>query len=187
MNKKLKRLYIKLVILILCFLVFVRIVVLVLSKYESQAKATANVDIAFYLLNEDYKSMSLNLASIFPQKNAYTYTFSVGNIKDDKTAEIDLVYDLTIRTTTNLPLTFELYKIVDTGNINAVKTNDIETDEDGTYFRKITTEEENLYYKEPKTNLYQIVFYFPENYNTTNYQNIMELLEINVNSHQVTS
>ena len=84
MNKKLKRLYIKLVILILCFLVFVRIVVLVLSKYESQAKATANVDIAFYLLNEDYKSMSLNLASIFPQKNAYTYTFSVGNIKDDK-------------------------------------------------------------------------------------------------------
>ena len=98
-----------------------------------------------------------------------------------------MVYDLTIRTTTNLPLTFELYKIVDTGNINAVKTNDIETDEDGTYFRKITTEEENLYYKEPKTNLYQIVFYFPENYNTTNYQNIMELLEINVNSHQVTS
>lgn len=187
MNKKLKRLYVKLVILILCFLVFVRIVVLVLSKYESQAKTTANVDIAFYLLNEDYKSMSLNLASIFPQENAYSYNFSVGNVKDDKTAEIDLVYDLTIRTTTNLPLTFELYKIVGTGKINVIKTNTIEKDEDGTYFRKITTEEENLNYKEPKTNLYQLVFYFPENYNTVDYQNIMELLEINVNSHQVTT
>ena len=73
MNKKLKRLYIKLVILILCFFVFVRIVTLVLSKYESEAKSTANVDVAFYLINEDYKTMTLNLESIFPQNDAYIY------------------------------------------------------------------------------------------------------------------
>ena len=53
MSKKLKRLYAKLVILILCFLILMRIVTLVLSKYESEAKSTANVDIAFYLLKED--------------------------------------------------------------------------------------------------------------------------------------
>ncbi len=187
MNKKIKMMYIKLVILILCFLVFLRIVVLILSKYESEAKTTANVEIAFYLLNEDYKSMSLNLASIIPQDEKYSYTFSIGNIEEGKTADIDLVYDLTIRTTTNLPLTFELYKIEGTEKISAIKSNDIEKDEDGTYFRKITTEEENLYYKEPQTNLYEIEIHFPENYNTINYQNIIELLEINVNSHQVTS
>ena len=79
MNKKLKRLYAKFVILILCLLVLIRIVVLVLSKYESIANSTANVDIAFYLLNEDYKTMTLNLASLFPQDDAYVYTFSIGN------------------------------------------------------------------------------------------------------------
>ena len=67
MSKKLKILYAKLVILILCFFILLRIVTLVLSKYESEAKTTANVDIAFYLLKEDYKTMTLNLASLFPQ------------------------------------------------------------------------------------------------------------------------
>ena len=187
MNNKLKRMYIKLVILILCFLVFLRIVVLVLSKYESEAKTTANIDIAFYLLSEDYKSMSLNLASIIPQEDAYSYTFSIGNIENEETADVDLIYELTIRTTTNLPLTYELYKIEGTEKINVITNNTIEKDEDGTYFRKITTEDENLYYKEPKTNLYEINIHFPEDYNSINYQNIIELLEINVNSHQVTS
>lgn len=187
MNKKLKRLYMKLVILILCFLTLARIVTLVLSKYESEAKSTANVDVAFYLLKEDYQTMTLNLASIFPQKDAYKYTFSVGNVEGDKTAEIDLVYDLTIRTTTNLPLTFELYQESEDGMINAIQSNKIEADEYGTYFRIITTNTEDLYYRQPKTNKYELIFYFPENYNTTNYQNIIEILEINVSSHQVTS
>lgn len=187
MNKKLKRLYMKFVILVLCFLTFARIVTLVLSKYESEAKSTANVDVAFYLLKEDYQTMTLNLASIFPEKDAHTYTFSVGNIEDNKTAEIDLKYDLTIRTTTNLPLTFELYQITEDGKSSAIQTNTIGPDEYGTYFRTITTSSEDLYYKQPKTNLYELVFYFPETYNTTNYQNIIEVLEINVNSHQVIS
>ncbi|OKZ56412.1 MAG: hypothetical protein BHV99_05550 [Clostridium sp. 26_21] len=187
MNKKLKRLYIKLVILILCFFVFVRIVTLVLSKYESEAKSTANVDVAFYLINEDYKTMTLNLESIFPQNDAYIYNFSVGNIEKNKTAEIDIIYNLTIRTTTNLPLTFELYEMIGTGKKNIIKTNTIEQDEYGTYFRKITTDSEELYYKQPKTNLYQLIVSFPENYNTTNYQNILDVLEINVDSQQMTS
>lgn len=187
MNKKLKRLYYKLVILVLCFLVFMRIVVLVLSKYDSEANSIANVDIAFYLLKEDYKTMTLNLEAIFPQTDAYTYNFSIGNKDGEKTAEIDLVYDLTIRTTTNLPLVYELYENTDSGKKNIIKTNEIEQDDYGTYFRIITTEQEDLNYREPKTNEYQLIVHFPETYNTTNYQNIIEAVEINVSSHQVIS
>ena len=189
MNKKLKRLYAKIVILILCLLILLRIITLVLSKYESEATSNANVDIAFYLLKEDYKTMTLNLDSLFPQTDEYVYTFTIGNQDGEKTAEIDLIYDLTIRTTTNLPLTYELYKnqeYTDTGATNIIKTNTIEQDEYGTYFRIMTIESENLNYIEPKTNTYQLVIHFPENYNTTNYQNIIEALEINVDSHQVT-
>lgn len=188
-NKKLRRLYAKLVILVLCFLIIARIFVLVLSKYESISNSYANVDIAFYLLKEDFQTMTLNLASILPQNNAYTFEFSIGNQAGEDIAEVDLEYELTLRTTTNLPLTYELYmnqSYTDQGATNIIKENTVNLDEDGTYFRTMTTDKITLKYTEGKTNLYQLVVYFPENYNQENYQDIIELIEINVNGQQVT-
>ena len=189
MSKEKKRLYAKLVILIVCFVIVLRIFVLIWSRYESKATSNANVDIAFYLLNEDFQEMSLNLAEIFPQDNAYVYTFSIGNEEGEKTAEIDLSYDLKIRTTTNLPLTYTLYMnqdYEDENAVNIIETNEIAQDEDGTYFRTMTTKTEELYYQEPKTNVYQLVIHFPANYNTVEYQDIIEMLEITVDSRQLT-
>ena len=188
-NKKLRRLYAKLVILVLCFLIIARIFVLVLSKYESISNSYANVDIAFYLLKEDFQTMTLNLASILPQNNAYTFEFSIGNQAGEDIAEVDLEYELTLRTTTNLPLTYELYmnqSYTDQWATNIIKENTVNLDENGTYFRTMTTDKITLKYTEGKTNLYQLVVYFPENYNQENYQDIIELIEINVNGQQVT-
>lgn len=189
MTKKLRRLYAKLIILVLCLLIIARIFVLVLSKYESIANSYANVEIAFYLLKEDYKTMTINLAELLPQNNAYVFDFSIGNQDGIEMAEVDLEYELSLRTTTNLPLTFELYmneNYTDTGATNIIKENNIALDEQGTYFRTMTTEKIYLSYKEGKTNLYQLVVYFPGNYNQEIYQDIIELLEINVNAQQVT-
>ena len=188
-NKKLRRLYAKLVILVLCFLIIARIFVLVLSKYESISNSYANVDIAFYLLKEDFQTMTLNLASILPQNNAYTFEFSIGNQVGEDIAEVDIEYELTLRTTTNLPLTYELYmnqSYTDQWATNIIKENTVNLDEDGTYFRTMTTDKITLKYTEGKTNLYQLVVYFPENYNQENYQDIIELIEINVNGRQIT-
>lgn len=189
MTKKLRRLYAKLIILVLCLLIIARIFVLVLSKYESIANSYANVEIAFYLLKEDYKTMTINLAELLPQDNAYVFDFSIGNEDGIEMAEVDIDYELTLRTTTNLPLTFELYmneKYTDVGATNMIKENNIEQDEYGTYFRTMTTEKINLSYKEAVTNLYQLVVYFPQNYNQEIYQDIIELLEITVDAKQVT-
>ena len=41
-------------------------------------------------------------------------------------------------------------------------------------------------YREPKTNRYELVVYFSGQYNTINYQDIIELLEITVESKQAT-
>lgn len=188
-NKKLRRLYVKLVILVLCLLIIARIFVLVLSKYESISNSYANVDIAFYLLKEDFQTMTLNLASILPQDNVYIYEFSIGNQEGEDIAEIDIEYELSLRTTTNLPLTYELYmneSYTDKGATNIIKENKVEYDKYGTYFRTITTDKIILKYTEGKTNLYQLVVHFPENYNNPMYQDIIELLEINVNGQQVT-
>lgn len=181
-NKKIMRLYAKLVILVLCILIIARIFVLVLSKYESISDSYANVDIAFYLFKEDYKTMTTNLSAIEPRDDAYIFEFTIGNQDGIETAEVDLEYELTLKTTTNLPLTFELYK----NETNVIKENNIITDEYGTYFRIITTEKEVLPYTQGTTNLYQLVVQFPANYNQEKYQDIIELLEITVNAQQVT-
>lgn len=183
-KKKIMRLYAKLVILVLCMLIIARIFVLVLSKYESISNSYANMDIAFYLFKEDYKTMTINLASIVPQNNKYNFEFTVGNQDGIETAEIDIEYELTLRTTTNLQLTYELYKNEDETS-NIILENNILADEYGTYFRKMTTKKEFLPYTEGTTNLYKLVINFPENYNQEKYQDIIELLEITVNAKQV--
>ena len=189
-NKKLRRLYMKLVILVLCLLIIARIFVLVLSKYESISDSYANVDIAFYLLKEDYKTMTIDLASIVPRDNEYIFEFSIGNQEGEQIAEVDLEYELTLRATTNLPLGYKLYlneEYTSEGSTNIIKENTVNVDEYGTYFRTMTTEKILLKYTEGKTNLYQLVVTFPQNYNSEIYQNVLELLEINVNAEQVTN
>lgn len=65
-------------ILISCILV-IKVFTLTLSKYQSLSESQANLDVAFYVLNENYQTMALNLASIFPRSAPYLYTFSVSN------------------------------------------------------------------------------------------------------------
>ena len=185
-NKKL--LIAKLIILIICVILVARIFALVLSRYESNTNWNANVDIAFYLLKEDYKQMTLNLGTILPKNEKYVYTFSIGNEEGSKVAEVDLRYNLKIRTTTNLPLTYELYRDQDYDNPNSaniIRTNEVTKDEDGTSFRNIGTDEVLLRYKEPETNTYYLVVNFPENYNEKTYQDIIEMIEISVDAKQV--
>lgn len=187
-NKKDKRVFIKALIIILGIIVATRLFVLILARYESMSNSVANVDVAFYVLKDDYKTMTTNLDSLLPQDDAYIYTFSIGNQDGTQTAEVDLEYELTIRTTTNLPLTYELYmnqQYTDSNAQNIITENKIEADEQGTYFRKLLTDKVSLSYKVATTNQYQLVVHFPKEYNAENYQDIIELIEITVDSHQV--
>lgn len=182
------KIYIKLVILFSCLLITLRIFTLTLSKFESEAKSTTDIDIAFYLLKEDYQTMELSLENLYPSEKPYVYTFSISNADGEKRAEVDLTYDLVIKTTTNLPLIYELYmnELYDDENSNiALTRNEVDTDEDGTYFRYLETANETFEYVNIEKNVYQLVVYFPQEYNTENYQDIIESIEINIDAKQV--
>lgn len=187
-DKRKVRLYKKFVILVLCLIILIRIFSITLSKYESTSESNATVDVAYYVLNEDYQTMSINLDSIFPSDDPYIYTFSISNEKDGNRAETNMEYDLTIRTTTNLPLEYTLLKNQDYTDDNAqsIITSDvIEADENGTYFRTLETTTEKFYYDTTGENTYTLMVYFPSIYNTKDYQDIIEGIEISVDSHQV--
>lgn len=187
-NRKKLKLVIKFLILALILLLLAKLISFTLSKYESLARTNTDVDVALYLFNTDFQTMTLNLDSLFPSDELHVYTFSIGNTDGKDTAQTDLEYNLTIRTTTNLPIEYELYmnqNYADSDATSIIKTNTIEQDEDGTYFRIITTDTITLKYTDVTTNIYQLVLYFPAIYNTIDYQDIIEAIEINVDSKQI--
>lgn len=187
-DKKRVRLYMKFVILLLCFFVVIRMFTLTLSKFQSITKSNPNIDIAFYVFKEDYQTMQLNLGSIIPRSDPYIYHFSVSNTDGINTAEVNMKYNLKIKTTTNLPIDYVLY-LEDNNEkkeISVITNNKVEKDEYGTYFRIIETEDRIFYYTKPETNIYKLVITFPEIYNSINYENIIESIEILVDSKQIT-
>lgn len=186
-NKSQKKFLLKLGILLISLILISKIFSLVLSKYETVTNSNADIDVAFYLIKEDYKLMTLNLGSILPQNQEYVYTFSIGNKDQEKVAEVDLSYELKIRTTTNLPLNYKLYrnqKYDNPNSVNIITSNEIIPDENGTIFRNIKTDKVTLKYTNPQTDVYYLVVQFPENYNTEKYQNVIEMIEISVDARQ---
>ena len=135
-SKRKRRLYAKFVILA------------VLSYFD-------NTNTKILDIIKKHKTRITNLAELLPQDDAYVYTFSIGNEAGDERAEVDLEYELTLRTTTNLPLSYELYMnqdYTDEGATSIITENVVDYDEQGTYFRTIKTEKQTLPYTEGITN-----------------------------------
>ena len=180
----------KINILIFILLLILKIMPVTLSKYQSSGIGNMNSNIAFYLLSTDYLTQKIKLTNLIPNNNPYVYTFTIGNIKEEKVSEVDIEYTLSIVTTTNLPLRYELYENSDyqeADSINLIGTNNtiIAPDSDGTYFQKFTFEKEELYYQTPTTNTYTLIVYFDQTNNDAKYQDVVEGIQIIVDSRQI--
>lgn len=187
-NKKRSIIIIKLLINLFTLILIAILINRTLSRYEVASTAQAEIQAAFYLLADDYKSMTVKLDTLEPRNQEYTYTFSVGNNDTEKRTETSLEYDLKIITTTNLPLEYELYMVkegeVATGT-NIITNDEIAPDEYGTYFRTLSTPTETFGHRTNETNVYTLVVRFPEQYKQTQYQDIIESIEIKVDSKQL--
>ena len=123
---------------------------------------------------------------MFYNLNQYLYYFSVSNYNEERRTETNLKYDLSIRTTTNIPITYDLFKgeTVD-NNTSIITSNQVIADDDGTFFRIIKTPTEYFDFHSNQTNNYVLLITFPPGYNNSDYQYLFEMIEINVNSQQV--
>ncbi len=171
----------------LIFLIIVLgITLLVLQRtgaiFQTTTESEASLDIAFYCIEEDYQSMTLKLDDIIPRTAPYTYNFSVSNNNGTKRTETNLTYDLTIRTTTNLPINFSLYDTNNGATLIGIET--ITQDDDNTYFRYINIPQREFGFVNNQTDNYRISIVLPTTYRSDEYQDIIELVEINVDSKQ---
>lgn len=185
-HKKNNRRIVKFKILIILFCVFMIFFVIrgTLSRYQSQTSAKGSLSTAMFIVDEGFQSMNLNLDSIVPRDAPYEYEFVIANNDGTNRAEVNLEYELKIVTTTNLPLDYELY-LNDDLDTNIITETKIEQDEHSTYFKTMLTEKKQFGFTKDESNTYKLVVYFPSVYKDIMYQDIIEGIEIQVNSSQI--
>ena len=67
---------------------------------------------------------------------------------------------------------------------NAINVDMTTRDEDGTYFRTMTTTRQEFGFEQEEHNDYILLVYFPTTYKSSQYQDLVESIQINVDSKQ---
>ena len=182
-KRKVKLIYIKFVLLVFVLIVIIGLIKNSIAKYRSSATSDANVDLAFYLFTEQDISQDLKLESILPRALPYEYTFSVANNDGTDRTETAIQYSIELKTTTNLPLEIEVYRSTDmtTDLVESIQTIQ---DDDGTYYKKIKVTGGNFGFLQNEQATYKIEVEFPEEYNDSQYEGIIEYVQITIKSSQ---
>ena len=180
---------IKLSLAIIFLMTAIAILPKVFSRYQSTANSNTSIDVAFYIINTSYQSQNVVLSKMEPSSDPYLVNFTVANNDGTNRLGVDATYDLKIVTTTNLPLEYKLFRnqTYDTpGAVNIISSSTtVAADEDGTYFKTMVAPSENFSYTTDQQYSYQLVIYFPTTYMSYNYQDIVESIEIVVDSRQI--
>ena len=158
------------------------------ARYQVDAKINADIDRALYIIGEEKMSFNIETDGIVPSSTPYTYRFSVSNFNQNNMSDVDINYSINIRTTTNLPITLELYRnqLPENGT-NIFNSPITKRDADGAWYRVYKTNATyDFYYAARKTDVYTLVINFPLIYaNDTTYSNYLESIEVNIESKQI--
>ena len=182
-RRQTKLMYMRLIFFLVILILTIFLVRGILARYRSSAKSGANLDLAYYVFSEGRISQELKLGSILPRREPYTYTFSVANNDGKNRTQVSLAYSIIIKTTTNLPLSYKVYNTEDTST-DLVQKTETSQDDDGTYFKYIYVQGDTFGFSKDEETTYQISVTFPEQYNLAEYENILEYVEISVDSKQ---
>ena len=188
--KEKKRFLLFVVVLFFTLFLAVYLLRIAYARYEMKARINAEIDKAIYILDEESVNFNLEPEGIIPSSTPYTYRFSVSNFKDDKVSDVDYTYSLMVRTTTNLPITMELYRNelnTDPGAVNMFSGALERRDEDRAWYKLYKpTGEFEMYYENKTTDIYTLVINFPELYaNDADYANYLESIEVIIESKQM--
>lgn len=185
-NEKKKYTFI-IIFLLIDLLVILSIFNISNARFTSKATSETKLNVALYALSED-NDLDIVLDNMVPRDEPYKYTFSVYNSDGTNRTETNLQYDLKIIATTNIPLEYKLcmnnLNYCESGT-NIINVDEVTTDEYGTKFRVMTTDPVIFGYDKDERKDYTLLIYFPKKYNSSIYQNLVESVQVRVESKQI--
>ncbi len=182
--KKSTSLKIKLCILAILLIFLLVLIPYTLSRFKTEARTDVPIDIAFFLVNDTYTHEEITLTDMEPG-DENSYTFSVSNTDGENRTEVNMSYNVEVLTTTNLPLEYELFIINSGVDQNIVNSNEVITDDDGTFFKLLKTSNRNFTFDADTTDSYKLTVKFPSEFRNFKYQGVAENIEIRVNGKQL--
>ena len=140
--------------------------------------------------NEYKLNFSIDTDGIVPSDKPYIYSFSIANYNDLKKSNVDLEYSLKMRTTTNIPVEYKLYRNEDydsEGSVNLLESFSEVQDEDGSWYKIFDIKDKYSFdYKTKSKDIYSLVIYFPKIYaKNLDYTNLIDHIEITVDAKQI--
>ena len=189
-RRKVKHLHIidnvkKILIIFLCLIITIIVFRMTYSTYETRATGKADLGVAFFVVKEDFTSMNVNLNEMIEPgqgsaPSRYEFTFKVMNYDDTRRTEVTTYYDLTLKITTNLELT---YDVLHEGS-SCVESNEVTRDpepdptytpvegdstfvvtgDDLAYFRRIKLNRQEFGFTQNEEDEYTLVVTFPPEY-----------------------
>lgn len=159
------------------------------ARYESDAVSETELDVALFAISEN-DSYYISLNKMVPRTDPYVYNFSISNTdKNGVLTDVKMKYDLRIIATTNLELTYKLYmnqSYLSSQAVNLIEnTQTVAADADGTFFRYMTTDQQQFGFSQVETNNYTLLVYFPDTFKNSKYQDQIESIRIEVNAQQI--
>ena len=179
------RLKIEIIIFFILLVALCFLIPFTFSRFKTEARGDAGIDVAFYLLNDTYTHQNITLEEMKPGDEK-SYTFSVSNTDGTNRSEVTLEYEVVVQATTNLQLEYELYEVESGVDTNVIASSSIITDDDGTYFKEIKTSSETFEYTSDNTKVYKLTIKYPGTSKSHKLQGICESIEIKILSKQKT-
>ena len=174
-------------ILILIAAITFNLLTFTLSRFESETNLNISPRLALFITEVGTYEGTIELDRLLPRTAPYHYVFTVANFKDDDKANVNIQYELTIITTTNMPLTFKLYQNAVNGTNGIVTSDVIAPNSDGMFFKTMKTGVTyNFPYTTKTTHTYVLYVEFPEVYKNQpdSYEGVVDLVEIKVDAKQ---
>lgn len=143
-----KRLIRKNLIIIFCVIALLLAIIFIrrtYSRYESIAESDVESLIAFWVINDSIQSKGLYIGEVVSGEYKEK-TFTVSNYNETLSSKVPIDYSIIIDASTNMPLKYDLYKIIDGSKILCDKVESIYQDEDGTYYKRIQVDGFSLRY-----------------------------------------
>lgn len=150
--------------------------------HSSTSLNSNNQGLANFVFNaEDLDSITLNMADLKPGA-VLEYEFSVKNNESQKVSDVTIEYQLKIKTYHFIPLNIELYKFNE--KYDYIGKCDEKYTRDSKNQLVCNMPVEQMDKNKNTTDKYKIVVSFPSEYNDIKYANLVDFIDIEVDSWQ---
>ena len=148
--------------------------------YTSSASANTDISLAAFVVNAEKKEqINIPLSNMKPGDNL-EYEFGISNNSNSKRSDVNIDYNIVIKTMHFMPLDIELYDEDD----NLILTCDEETERNEENELECVSDTITMPYEENTEDSYIIKITFPVEYNTIEYSSLVDYINLEINSSQ---